>query len=57
MNESTKLFFQGTFKLISITGQVHYLRWQIIEHLDHRIARMFTSGMLTRWILVDAGSF
>jgi len=29
--------FQGTFKLISIVGQVLYLRRQTIEHLDPRI--------------------
>jgi len=29
--------FQGTFKLISIVGQVLYLRRQTIEHLNPRM--------------------
>jgi hypothetical protein len=41
--------FQGTFKLISIVGQVLYLRRQAIEHFNPRI--MFPSGILTNWIL------
>jgi hypothetical protein len=33
--------FQGTFKLISILGQVLYLSRQTTEHLDHRIVCSF----------------
>jgi len=37
--------FQGTFKLISIVGQVLYLRRQTIEHLNPRIIR----SLLVYW--------
>jgi len=41
--------FQGTFKLISIVGQVLYLRRQIIEHLNPRICSLLVYWQIRYW--------
>jgi hypothetical protein len=44
--------FQGTFKLISIVGQVLYLSRQTIEHLDPRIVRsLLVCWQVGSWLM------